>query len=319
MPIGLALSLALALATPASTAASRPSITAQGAALAAACKGRDGWSDAAPSARIHGGTWYVGTCGISVLLVTGRDGHVLIDAATAEDAPSILANIRAAGFDPRDIRLIVGSHEHLDHMGGLAALKAATGARLIVREAARAVVESGQVAADDPQLGSIGNMTPVAVDGIVADGEVLSLGGIALTAVATTGHTSGGTSWTWRSCEANRCVDFAYVDSLSAGSADGYRFSDHAERVAPFRKTFARVERLRCDVLVTPHPSVSNLFPRLAGTEPLIDRAACKRLSQASAKRLDGRLQRETGPSAAPAPPPHQASRSAPDRALRAR
>ena len=91
---------------------------AEGAALARSCEGRDGWSDAAPPARIFGNTYYVGTCGISVLLVTSSQGHVLIDGATDEAAPSILANIRTLGFDPRDIRFIVGSHEHIDHMGG---------------------------------------------------------------------------------------------------------------------------------------------------------------------------------------------------------
>jgi len=219
-----------------------------------------------------------------------------VDTGPAEAAPAVLASIRAAGYDPRDVRLIVGSHEHSDHTGGFSALKAATGAHLFVREAARPVVESGQVAANDPQRGLIGNMTPVVVDGIVADGEVLRLGNIALTAIATPGHTTGGTSWTWRSCEPTRCVNLAYVDSLTAVSSKGYRFRDHPERVTPYRTTFARVGGLSCDVLVTPHPDFSNLFPRLAGSEPLVDRGACMRLSHASAVRLDERLRRELAP-----------------------
>ena len=260
----------------------------KGETLAKACEGRDGWSDSAPPARIHGNTYYVGTCGIAVLLVTSPKGHVLIDGATDEAVPSILANIRTLGFEPRDIRFIIGSHEHVDHMGGFAALKAATGAKLLVSEAARPVVETGKTDAQDPQLGIIPNMRPVIVDGILNNAKVMSL-----TPHMTPGHTSGGTSWTWRSCEGGQCVEFAYIDSLSAGSADAYRFTDHPERVAPFRATFDRVAALKCDVLVTPHPGVSNLFERLGGKAPLVDPEACRRLVDSMRKRLDDRLAKE--------------------------
>lgn len=269
-----------------------PSMNArgQGEALAASCAGRTGWSDPAPPARIYGNTYYVGTCGISVVLITGRAGHVLIDAATAEAVPSIIANIRALGFDPRDVRLIVGSHEHADHMGGFAALKAATGASLMVRAPALATLETGRTERTDPQVGVVPDMTPVHVDGIIEDGKVVRAGDLALTPVATPGHTSGGTSWTWQSCEGSRCLSFAYVDSMTAVSADGYRFSDHPERVAPFRATFDRVSKLPCDVLVTPHPDFSRLFERLGGREPLIDGNACRRLADAMRARLGKRL-----------------------------
>lgn len=269
---------------------------AQGHQLANACAGREGWADAAPPARIHGNTYYVGTCGIAVLLLTSPQGHVLIDGATEEAVPSILANIRSLGFDPRDIRFIIGSHEHLDHMGGFAALKAATGAQVWASEAARPSLENGTVDADDPQYGIIPGMRPVPVHGIVSDGTIISPDNdsIRLTAVPTPGHTSGGTSWTWRSCESGDCVTFAYVDSLTAVSADDYRFADHPERVAPFRSTFDRVAAMPCDILITPHPSFSNLFARLSGNEPLVDPAACRRLVESMRVRLDTRLARES-------------------------
>lgn len=282
----------VALASAASASASAPA-PVQGAALARACRTRDGWSDAAPPARIFANVFYVGTCGITVLLVTGADGHVLIDGATAEAAPAILANIRALGKEPKDVRIIVGSHEHADHMGGLAALKAATGARLLVRAPARDVLESGRVDPADPQAGIIAGMAPVAVDGVLSAGRPVELGAIALTPVATPGHTDGGTSWTWRACEGVRCANIAYVDSLTAVSADGYRFADHPERVAPFRATFGRVATLKCEILITPHPGASNLFARLSGLAPLIDRDACARLAGTARKRLGERLAKE--------------------------
>ncbi|MBX9729231.1 MAG: subclass B3 metallo-beta-lactamase, partial [Sphingopyxis sp.] len=180
-------------------------------------------------------------------------------------------------------------------MGGFAALKAATGAEVRVSEAARPVVESGQSMADDPQVGLLPPMVPVPVDGTIADGEVVEVGPLRLTAHMTPGHTSGGTSWTWRSCEGPNCATFAFVDSLTAVSRDDYRFTDHPERVAPFRATFERVRRMPCDILVTPHPGFSSLFERLAGREPLIDRDACRRLVRGMSERIDARLAREGG------------------------
>lgn len=276
-------------------AISTPDARVMGAQLETACTGRDGWADAAPPARIHGNTYYVGTCGIAVLLVTSPQGHVLIDGATEEAVPSILANIRTLGFDPRDIRFIIGSHEHVDHMGGFAALKAATGAQVWASEAARPVLESGRVDADDPQQGIIPGVRPVPVHGIISDGTIMAPDNdrLRLTALLTPGHTSGGTSWNWQSCEAGACVTFAFVDSLTAVSADAYRFTDHPARVAPFRATFDRVAAMPCDVLITPHPSFSNLFARLSGTAPLVDPTACRRLSDAMRARLDARLAQE--------------------------
>jgi metallo-beta-lactamase class B len=290
--------LLLASCAPVTHQTTLPDARAQGQALAQACEERDGWSDAAPPARIFGNTYYVGTCGISVLLVTSPQGHVLIDGATDEAVPSILANIRTLGFDPRDIRLIIGSHEHLDHMGGFAALQTATGASVIVSEPAASVLTSGRTAPDDPQFGLHPDMRPVQVaDQRVENGQPWHHGDwLVLTPHLTPGHTSGGTSWTWRSCEGPNCATFAFIDSMTAVSRDDYRFTDHPERVAPFRETFARVNRLPCDILVTPHPGMSNMFERLAGAEPLIDRDACRRLVHAMRERLDARLARERAP-----------------------
>jgi len=288
--------LALTMVALALTAAAPPALAdakAQGSALAQACQGRDGWSDPAPPARIFGNTYYVGTCGITVLLITSPKGHVLIDSGPAEAAPSVLANIRTLGFDPRNVKLIVGSHEHFDHMGGFAALKAATGAKVFVRQSARMALETGRTEPTDPQSGIIADMTPVAVDGAVEDRRPMRIGSTMLMPVATPGHTRGGTSWEWRSCEGKKCLSFAYVDSLTAVSRDGYRFADHPERVAPFRTTIARVAAMPCDVLVTPHPGLSNLFERLAGRVPLVEPTACKRFAAAMAQRLQTRLAEE--------------------------
>lgn len=264
------------------------------AALAAACEGRDGWSDAAPPARIFANVYQVGTCGISVLLVTGGAGHVLIDGATDAAAPAIIANIERLGFRAQDVKLILNGHEHLDHAGGFAALKSATGARLLVRAPARAAIERGADQPTDPQFGMNGGWPPAAVDGEVRDGKPIRLGNLTLIPIATPGHTAGSTSWRWRACEGERCLSIVYADSLTALSNDDYRFTDHPGYVAAYRASLDRVEGLPCDLLVTPHPQASNLFARMAGTASLVDPAACRRYAQAARQRLDTRLAKET-------------------------
>ena len=284
----------LLAATAACQPLSGPAATAApGNVLATACAGRDGWSDPAPPARIFGNTYYVGTCGITALLVTSPQGHVLIDGGTAEAAPAIAANIERLGFKLADVRLLLNSHEHFDHAGGIAPLQRLTGARLQVREPARAVFQTGVPAATDPQAGSLAPLQPARVDGIVAGGQVVRLGRLALTAHATPGHSPGSTSWTWRSCEGRRCVRVAYADSLTAGSADSYRFTDHPAYVAEFRATLAKVAALDCDLLITPHPDASKLFDRLAGKGLLINPGACKTYAGLAAQALDERLGRE--------------------------
>jgi metallo-beta-lactamase class B len=266
-----------------------------GAALAQACAGRDGWSDAAPPAHIFGNVYHVGTCGITALLVTSREGHVLIDGATPEAAAGIAENIRRLGFEPRDVRVMLNSHEHVDHAGGLAALKRLTGADMMALAEGRQGLESGETDPADPQAGTIPSFPGVKVERIIADGEVVQVGSLALTAHATHGHTAGSTSWTWRSCEGGECRRIVYADSLTAVGPASYRFTNQPLLVARFRTSFARVAALPCDILITPHPSASDLFERLAGRAPLSDIQACRRYADAARGRLDQRLATEAG------------------------
>ncbi|WP_408591461.1 subclass B3 metallo-beta-lactamase [Novosphingobium sp.] len=267
-----------------------PADTAGAKALMAVCAGKEDFSDPAPPVRIFGNVWYVGTCTVSAILLTSRQGHVLIDATTQQAAPAILANIRAAGFRPKDVRWIVTSHEHFDHVGGLAALKAATGARVASLRAAVPALESGKVSPADPQAQEIGGFAPVKVARVLRSGDAVMAGPLRLTALATPGHTEGSTSWRWTSCEQSDCRHFTYVDSLSALPLGTYRFADHPDRVALFRSTIRTVRKLDCGILVTPHPSSSDLFERMAGQEPLQDKGACRALADAAEQRLEKAL-----------------------------
>ena len=254
------------------------------------CAGEDGWSDPAPPVQIYGNTFNVGTCGIVVLLVTGPQGHILIDGATAEAVPSIAANVKRLGYRMRDVKWLLNSHEHIDHAGGLAALKRLTRAKLAAREPATRTLHTGKTDSTDPQLGLIDDFAPVGVDRVIHDGEQIKVGTLVLTAHATPGHTAGGTSWSWRACKGHVCWRTLFADSISAPSRDGYRFTNHPERVAPYRTTFAMLAAHGCDILVTPHPAASNLIDRLAGKAPLINHGACAAYAERGQVALDKRL-----------------------------
>lgn len=262
------------------------------------CADDAGWNDPATPRRIHGDTWYVGTCGITALLVASASGHVLLDAGTEAAATQVLSNIRALGFRVEDIAYIVNSHAHHDHAGGIAALQRASGAMVVAMPDALPALRSGTSTPDDPQHGALDAFPGVRATRAIVDGGILRVGPVELTAHATPGHAPGGTSWTWRSCQAGGCVDVAFVDSLTAVSAPGYRFRDghaHPQVVPTFRRTFDRVRSLPCDLLLTPHPQASGLWSRLGpgATRPLVDAGACRAYAQGAEQRLETRLAEE--------------------------
>jgi metallo-beta-lactamase class B len=258
------------------------------------CAGKDGWSDPAPPVRIFGNVYNVGTCGIVVPLIAGPRGHILLDAATAEAAPFVAANIERLGFRLRDVRLIGASHEHLDHVGGVAELKRRTGATVMAMPAAFNPLETGVVHRRDPQSGSLPPFAGVRVGRLLKDGMAVQLGPLRLTAHATPGHAPGGTSWSWRSCQPGRCVNIVYADSVSAVSTEGYRFTAHPRYVAAFRSSLNRIAALPCGLLVTPHPGASNLLDRLEGKAPLIGPGQCRAYAQRGRQGLAERLASES-------------------------
>ncbi|MXP46439.1 subclass B3 metallo-beta-lactamase [Altererythrobacter luteolus] len=270
-------------------------IPADQAAWAAECERWDNWDKPAPPFQIHGGTYYVGTCGISAILITGDEGHILIDSGTEAGADVIAANIRSLGIDPAAIDILLHSHEHFDHVGGHATIQALTNARVVTSLEAAEVLGSGIISEDDPQYGTHEPMTPVAANTLVLDGEVITLGSLELTAIETPGHSPGALSWAWRSCEGSDCRSIVYADSLSPVSREGYKFSDHAAYLGNYRQALGRVAALDCEILLTPHPSASDMVRRIESGNGLVDPSACQRYADSINTRLDERLDSEMG------------------------
>ncbi|KRB04084.1 subclass B3 metallo-beta-lactamase [Lysobacter sp. Root690] len=264
-------------------------------AAPAPCSADPSWDEPTAPRHIYANTWYVGTCAISAILITSDAGHILIDGVTDKAAPRIEANIRALGFEPKDVRYIVSSHEHIDHVGGIARLQRDTGARVVAREPAATALERGHSDRGDPQFLSVAKFPPVVSVQRIGDGETLRVGTVVLTAHATPGHTAGGTSWTWSSCDGATCRATVYADSVTPFSDKVYRYSDNAEMVAAFRNSLASIAGLPCEILLTPHPSASRLLERLdpASGIALVDIGACRAYAATGTEKLDARLSKE--------------------------
>lgn len=264
------------------------------------CASCAAWNVPQPPFRVYGNTYYVGTHELSAILIASKQELVLIDGDLTESAPQIAGNIRALGFRPENIKLILNSHAHFDHAAGIALLQRLSGAKVAASPWSAQVLRLGTPALDDPQH----DIAPPPFAGVpevalLSDNQTLHVGPLALTAHFTPGHTPGGTSWSWASCEKQRCVHIVYADSLTAVSADNYRFTDHPDLLAGFNKSFATLEAIPCDILLTPHPGFSGTLKRLEarekGSKPdaFINPDACRKYAAASRQGLAKRIAQE--------------------------
>jgi metallo-beta-lactamase class B len=274
----------------------RAPIESAGPQWALACENSEDPNKPAPPVRIHANTYLVGTCGLSSVLIVGDQGNILLDGAAEQDANAIADNIRSVGYRVQDIRFILASHEHYDHVGGIADLQRLSGATVVASEAAARIMASGIPAADDPQFGVTRRFPPTQVGRIVGDGGEVRLGNLMVTAMATPGHADGSLSWRWVSCDGGVCRTIVYADILAPVSNGTYRFSDHTAVVAAFRSSIAKIASSPCEILLTPTPSASNMPQRLALGRPLLDPDACKSYAAERTKALDERLAKEKAP-----------------------
>jgi metallo-beta-lactamase class B len=267
---------------------------AVGAIIACATAQAADWNAPQEPFALYGNTYYVGTGGISSVLITSKAGHILIDGASPDGPQQIVQHIRQLGFRVEDVRYILNSHEHFDHAGGIAELQKLSGATVLASPEAAKVLRSGQPDKGDPQYINLQAMAPVAAMRAVHDGEVVKLGTLAVTAHSTPGHTKGGTTWTWRATEGGKTVDVVYADSLSAVAAEGARFDGNPGYPAARRdleRSLATVASLKCEVLVSAHPEASGLWERKAkqlqlGDAAFIDPDACRKYAADARERL---------------------------------
>lgn len=252
------------------------------ALMAGAAHGADWYAPQQPFA-IYGDTYYVGTHGISAVLVTSSAGHILVDVGGPDAAQQVEDHIRQLGFKVEDIRYILNTHAHQDHGGAVAALQKLSGATVLAGPSNEHILRTGQPDRADPQYPGLTPMVPVAHTRALRDGEVIRLGPLAVSAHFTPGHTKGGVSYTWQASEGGRTIDLVFADSVFAVAAKGRRFSGnplYPTAQADVERSIAWVDSVKCDVLISAHPEFGGLWERKAkqatlGDAAFIDPGAC--------------------------------------------
>ena len=247
-------------------------LAAAAMAMSAPAFAQNNWNKPTEPFHVAGNIYYVGTEGLGAYLFTGPKGHVLLDGATPQGAPIIEANIAKLGFKLSDVKILLNSHAHFDHSGGLAQLKKDTGAQLAIMERDVSAIEGGFY------LGSEDSKTmgapPVKVDRVLKDGDKVSLEGIELTANLTPGHSRGCTSWSAKASEAGKTYDVLVFCSATVAANRITPPLQYAGIVEDYRATFAKVKTMKADIPLAPHPEFFGLLEKSAKAKAAKSQAA---------------------------------------------
>ncbi len=239
-------------------------------ALAAAlmAQGNSDWHTAFPAFKIAGNLYYVGTADLAVYLIHTPQGNILINSDFEEDVPLIRGSIEKLGFPYKDTKILLISHAHGDHDAATGLIKRETGAKLMVMDA------------DVPEEESTARGRPGAhVDRVLHDGDKVELGGSALTARLTPGHTKGCTTWTMQVLEGGRPLNVVIIGSPNVNR--GYILvgnKDYPQIAQDYVKTFAVLKSLPCDLFLGAHGAYFGLKAKYEkmkanGPNPFIDPA----------------------------------------------
>ena len=228
--------------------------------------GTEGQMDAQfPPHRIIDNVYYVGTESLASFLITTDEGHILVNTDFERNVPTIRDSVEELGFSFEDIEIIIGSHEHADHMQGDALAKELSGARVIVMaEQVPGLVEMRPGGKEHP------------MDEIINDGDTISLGGETLTAHLTPGHSDGCTSWEFDVTEGDQTLKVVII--CSVGVNPNYQLWNNPDRpgiVEQYRQSYASLRAIDADVPLGSHPTMyamADKYPRVGQVpNPYID------------------------------------------------
>lgn len=230
---------------------------------------RDHINDPFPPHRIIGNIYFVGPHALGSFLITTPDGDILINSDFEATVPVIRASVEKLGFKFTDIKILLGSHAHADHMQGDAMVKELSGAKVMAMEQ------------DVPALKQMRpGGKPHPIDRVLHDGDEVTLGGTTLVAHLTPGHTKGCTTWTMKVQDGGKTYDVVIIGSV--GVNPGVKLVNNPEypQIAQdFERSFKILRGLHCDVPLGSHPGMYNMEAKYAklkegkGPNPYIDPA----------------------------------------------
>lgn len=252
------------------------------------------WNHPFKPFQIIGNLYYVGTNNLACYIIKTNAGLILLDTAMQESGPIVRGNIEALGFKLKDIKIMLASHAHFDHVAGHADMKAATGAKVYATKADAEIMESGGKKGFHP----VGDYKPVKVDKILKDGETVRLGGVAMTAHITPGHTEGNTAWTMKVTENGKTYNVVFTSSMSINP--GVKMVNNptwAGVAEAYAKSFAKLKTLPCDVFLGPHAPFFNMEAKVkrlgSQPNPFIDSQGFRDFIAMNEKNYRDQIQRE--------------------------
>jgi metallo-beta-lactamase class B len=255
------------------------------------------WNQPVEPYRVVGNIYYVGASDITSFLIVTPKGHILLDGGFVETVPQIKRNIAQLGFRLEDVKVLINSHAHYDHAGGLALLKKLTGAKLMASQADSQLLANG--GRGDFHFGDRFSYDPVTTDRILRNGEKVELGGVRMVAHLTPGHTKGCTTWTMKVNEGLKRYDVVFVCSTSV---PGYKLvanSNYPTIAADYALTFRVLKTLPCDVFLASHGSFyamlkkRDLLAEGKKPNPFIDRLGYRRFVEETERAFRKQLRQE--------------------------
>ena len=258
------------------------------------------WNQPFTPFQVAGNLYYVGANDIASYLITTPEGHILIDGGFVETVSIIRENVQALGFRIEDVKVLLNNHAHNDHAGGLAELKAITGAMLAAMEDDIPALENGGAA-----LGTGMQFPPVEVDRVLVDGETIGLGGVELRAHRTAGHTPGCTTWTLSVEDEGTVLQAVIVGSLSVlPDTDLVNNNDYPAIADDYRASFSRLKSLDVDLFLGSHGAFFGLVKKAerlgeGGENPFVDPDGFRRYIERKERRFLERLEQQMPAAAA--------------------
>ncbi len=214
-----------------------------------------------PAYRIIGNVYFVGSKNLCSFLIKTEDGLILINSGYEQTVPLIQASIEKLGFRMQDVKILLASHAHPDHIGGTVRMKTLTGARVLMMDADVDVATSGGKDFMSPNA----TYPPITVDGILHDGDEVKLGSALLVAHKTPGHTKGCTTWTLKASENGHDYNVVIIGSMSV--VKGYKLvgnTKYPNIADDFAYTYRTMKTLPCDVPLGAHPFFYNMEEKYA-------------------------------------------------------
>ena len=257
------------------------------------------WTTPETPSRIVGTIHYVGTKDLAVYLITTPAGHILIDGAVPGVEGEIEKSIRALGFKPEDIKILLTTQAHFDHVGTLAHFAALSKGSVRIMQGDDTLVADGG-ASDYLFSGQRAlQYRPTKVDVVLKDGDVITLGNVSLTALRTPGHTPGCATYTTTVTEGGKTYKVVFPGSLTVNPGTRLVKNPSYPGIADdYRRSIDRLSAMTPDIYLTAHASAGDLAAKRArartdGVQAYVDPEGYKKLHAQKRQAFDELIKRE--------------------------